>query len=83
MQGFVVAVIVLACSGYAVWALLPSVARRRAAGFALRAPWPGFIEKRLRRTATMASGCACNGCDAPAKAAPKEQAIRIHRRPSR
>ena len=93
MQGFVVGLIVLGCTAYAVWALLPAGPRRTLAATMARAPWPGFIAQRLQKAATAASGCGCgcDGCDrAPGKKShtgaslpPGEQPIQLHPRRAR
>lgn len=66
LQQLAVALIVLACSGYAAWTLMPASLRQR-------------LGARLGLKST-ASGCgACSGC-APAKPA-AAQPVRIVRRP--
>lgn len=80
MQDLLVALIVLACTGYALWVLMPAALRRAAASRALRWPWPAAIAARLQKAARVSGGCGCDGCDA--KPAPKPgapQPIRIHR----
>jgi len=82
MQDILVALIVGACTGYAVWVLMPAAARRAIARRVLDWPWPEAIGKRLRRTAQAPTGCGCNGCDAGSKpAASTTHTIRIHRQP--
>jgi len=86
MQDLLVGVIVFGCFCYAVNALMPSSLRRAAAGRLARWPhWPGPVAQRLQKAAQVSSGCGCDGCDVPAKAAAaagagKAQPIRIHRR---
>jgi uncharacterized protein DUF6587 len=77
MQGLIVAVIVVACMGYAAWTLMPSAARRVLAGVLLKRSWPAWIEQPLRRAAQPAGGCGgCGSCDDSQAARP----IRIQRR---
>ena len=82
MQDLAVALIVIACTVYAVWALMPTAARRAIALRVLVWPWPDVIGKHLRRTAQAPTGCGCNGCDSAKPAVGNtSQPIRIHRRP--
>ena len=80
MQTLIVALLVAGCSIYAAWTLMPTAARRAIASLLLKLPLQGGFERTLRRAATMASGCGCDGCDhAPAaKAAPKRAAPASH-----
>ena len=86
MQDLIVGLIVLGCFGYAVNVLMPSALRRTVAARLARWPaWPAPIARRLQRAAQVPVGCACDGCDVPAKTAAaaqagKGQTIRIHRR---
>jgi len=80
MQNLIVALIVCACTGYAVWVLMPSALRRTVAHQALRWPWPQAIATRLQKAAKVSGGCGCDGCDAKPPVS-KAQPIRIHRRP--
>lgn len=64
MQSLLVALIVSACAGYALWVLMPAALRRA-------------VARRLGREAP--SGCgACGGCG-PQPAAGTAQPIRVHR----
>ena len=63
MQSMIVALIVLGCSGYVVWTLMPAAARRSAAIALLRLPLPARLTVRLRKAAQASSGCGCSGCD--------------------
>ena len=82
MQTLIVALLVLACSVYAVWTLMPSAARRALATVLLRWPLPAAIASRLRRAAAAAPGCGCDGCDhVPAKKPAATQVMTFHRRP--
>jgi hypothetical protein len=70
LQSTIVALLVLGCSVYAVWKLMPSAARRALASSMLRLPLPVVLAERLRRHAQAASGCGCDGCDRAAPKAP-------------
>lgn len=85
MQNLIVALIVVACTGYAVWTLMPAALRRAAAQRLQRWPWPERIASGLRRAALAPTGCGCDaGCDIKKKpAASASQPIHIHRRPVR
>lgn len=63
LQSLVVALLVLACSVYAAWTLMPAAARRAIALQLLKLPLPGVFEAPLQRAASKASGCGCDGCD--------------------
>jgi hypothetical protein len=87
IQGLIVALLVLGCTCYAAWKLMPSVARRSLAAALLRIPnLPAAVQTGLRRNAAAASGCGCDGCDhaspKPAKAA-SAQPITFHPRSRR
>ena len=85
MQIMIVALLVLGCSVYAAWTLMPAVARRAIASSVLRLPLPNRIAARMRKAAAVSSGCGCDGCDnAPIKAAAKApQVVTFHPRPPR
>ena len=88
MQSSIAHLLVAACSLYALWTLMPALARRRLATGLLRLPHlPGRIEARLRKSAETSSGCGCDGCDRserkPAAEAPPQQTITFHRRTRR
>ena len=57
IQSVAVALIVGACLLYAVWTLMPAVARRTLAGALLRLPLPPPLAARLKKTVAAASGC--------------------------
>ncbi len=84
MQNLLVALIVLACTVYAVWALLPAGWRRSLAARLAAAPWPAPIQRRLQQAAQRGNACGCNGCDRGAPSAkppaPDAQPIRFHPR---
>ena len=82
MQTLIVALLVIGCSAYVVWSLMPAAARRSTAAVLLRLPLPGAVASRLREATQASSGCACSGCDrAEKKPQPAaEQPITVHRR---
>jgi cytochrome c553 len=86
LQSIVVALIVLACTAYAVWTLMPSAARRALATAMLRFTLPSAIAKPLQRATQAASGCGgCDGCGdaAPKKAPGSAQPLVFQRRLTR
>ena len=84
-QNLAVALIVGACTVYALWSLMPAAARRAVATHALRLPLPSVLAAPLRRAAKPAQGCGCDGCDraAVAPAAIEPQRVTFHPRPRR
>lgn len=81
MQNLLVALIVVACAVYAVWALLPSGWRRGVAARLATGPWPPRMKRRLQQAAQAGNACGCNGCDRAAPSAePEAQPIRFHPR---
>ena len=84
MQTLIVALLVIGCSTYATWTLMPAAARRAIASWLLKLPLPDAFAAKMRKAATVSSGCGCDGCDhAPTKkavpAAP--QVVAFHPRP--
>jgi hypothetical protein len=75
VQELVVAVLVVACSAYAAWTLMPAPARRGIALSLLKLTLPAALAARLRKHAVATSGCACDGCDRSAVAKPKGGAV--------
>ena len=79
MQGLIVALVVVACTVYAVWTLMPGAARRSLAGSMLKIVLlngrqiggESRLTVKLRRAAQASSGCACDGCDRAPKTAPQ------------
>jgi len=83
MQSLVVALIVLACSAYAAWTLMPSALRRSLALRALKMSLPESLARAFRKAAQPAG--ACGGCDNCGDAKDKPvatgvQKITFHRR---
>ena len=88
-QSLIVALLVTACSSYAVWTLMPSAARRTLAGWILKLPLPALLAAPFERAARAASGCGCDGCDRselkpkPAAEANTARPLTFHPRPPR
>jgi hypothetical protein len=91
LQTLVVALLVVGCSVYAAWSLMPGAARRAIALRLLKLNPPALFARPLQRAVTKAAGCGCDGCDhAPLRAgaapaagdapAAKEQPIVFQRR---
>ncbi|QAZ38086.1 hypothetical protein C1M51_00850 [Methylibium sp. Pch-M] len=86
MQHLVVGLLVVLCSVYALWSLMPAALRRPLAGWLLRAPGVGQggrLASVLRRAAAGPNACGCDGCDARPAARPGADAavpIRILRK---
>ncbi len=83
LQHLVVALLLIGCTAYAGWALMPAAARRALATALLKLPLlPSALTARLRKAATASSGCGCDGCDnapnTPAAKAP--QVVTFHRK---
>lgn len=82
-QHLTVFFVVLACSLYALWVLMPSAARRFLASRLVRLPLGAPLRSVFQRAASRSGGCDCSGCDKVvdkhAKAQPK--VIRIHTAP--
>jgi hypothetical protein len=74
-QHVAVAFLVVACSTYAAWSLMPAAARRGIAVSLLRLPLPAAIAMRLRKLAVAASGCGCDGCDRSTAVKPTAGAV--------
>jgi hypothetical protein len=85
MQTWIVALLVVGCTAYASWTLMPAAARRAIASTLLKLPLPEAFAAKMRKAATVSSGCGCDGCDsAPAKSAPTaQQVVTFHPRPKR
>jgi hypothetical protein len=85
MQTIVVALIVIVSFAYAAQTLMPAALRRSLARWlAAWSHWPAPLARRLQRAARVPmTGCGCEGCDLPAKAATgagQLQPIHIQRR---
>ena len=83
MQDLLVALIVVACAVYAVWALLPMAWRRALAQRLVAAPSPAPIKRWLQQAAQPAqagNACGCDGCGAGAPKPADVKPIRFHPR---
>jgi hypothetical protein len=85
MQELLVGLIVLGCTLYAVWALLPPSWRRHAAQSLANGPWPAVVQRALHRAGDAGScgGSGCKGCQTTGTGAQPpagEQPIRFHPR---
>ena len=82
-QHYIVFALVVGCSIYALWALMPAVARRfiakRLAQWPLGAAW----KARFQQAASGAAHCDCGGCDKVAdRGLPaKSKVVQFHVRP--
>jgi hypothetical protein len=84
-QYLVVAFVVISCTLYASWALMPAALRRRSATALAALPWPGAVARWLARQAAPGTGSGCDGCARSTLAIPKASAgastpITFHRR---
>jgi hypothetical protein len=83
-QSLIVALLVVSCSVYAAWTLMPAGLRRAIAQRLLNWSLPALLARPLRRAMKPAS--ACGGCDSCAgdaadkPAATASKPITIHRR---
>jgi hypothetical protein len=77
-QVLIVALIVMACTAYVAWTLMPAAARRAIAGAALRLSLPAWLAKPFVNAAKPAS--ACGGCDncGDTAAKPAVQTVKFH-----
>ena len=95
IQSIVVALLVIGCSAYAAWSLMPAAARRALAGALVnvtaRWPLPDAVTSRLNAAANR-SAAGCGGCDScgPTPAVPNAkqlpagtQPLVFHRKPPR
>jgi hypothetical protein len=85
VQDLIVGVLVLACSAYAAWALMPASARRALAQRVLRWPLPAAMQRPFQKAMKPAGACGgCDNCgDEKPAARPAVQPIRFHRMPKR
>ncbi len=83
-QQVIVFLLVLGCSLYAAWKLMPAVARRAIARLALQLPLRGKFKDQMNKAAATgtAGGCDCSGCDqvVDKQRKPEEQVVRFHAR---
>ena len=84
-QLMIVSLLVTVCTLYAVWVLMPVVARRYVAQQLIRLPLGQTLKAPLVRAAAAPSGCDCSGCDkvVDVKNKGEAQPLRFHARPKR
>ncbi len=84
-QAFIVALIVLACSAYVAWTLMPAAARRAIAKRVLRLSLPTWLATPFRKATLPASACGgCDNCGDSAEAPPTSvQTVKFHPRTRR
>ena len=84
-QLLIVILTVSFCSLYAVWVLMPAVARRYVARRLIRLPLGQTLKAPLVRAAVASPGCDCSGCDKVVDVKNKgdAQPLRFHARPKR
>ncbi|HMC17348.1 MAG TPA: DUF6587 family protein [Albitalea sp.] len=81
LQSFVVALIVMGCSAYAAWSLMPAAARRAIATTVLRLSLPEFLAKPFAKALKPASGCGgCDSCGDEAAKPAAMQTVKFHPR---
>lgn len=82
-QHLIVFSVVLACSLYALWVLMPTALRRLLAARLVRLPLGSSLQAVFQRAATPSSGCDCSGCDTVVDRRRTQQpkVITIHRQP--
>jgi len=84
VQHLIVFSVVLACSVYALWVLMPSALRRVLAARLVRLPLGSSLRAVFQRAAAPSSGCDCSGCDTVVDRRPKatpQRVIRLHIQP--
>ena len=84
-QMVIVILLVTFCTLYAVWVLMPVVARRFVARQLIRLPLGQTLKAPLVRAAVASTGCDCSGCDkvVDVKSKGEAQPIRFHPLPKR
>ena len=83
MQTVIVSILVSLSAVYAVWTLCPKALRRRLAQALLRLPLPVPLQNTLQAAAVGKGGCACNGCDSPARSGVQPVVLVRSPRPAR
>ena len=80
-QSLVVAVIVAACATYAVWTLMPAMARRSVATLVLRLSLPERLARPFRKALGPAGACGgCDSCGGIPGAPAQVKTVTVHRR---
>ena len=83
MQALLTGLIVLGCSAYAAWALMPAAWRAALATTLLGWPLPAVLRTRLQAATQATSGCgSCGSCESSAKTPAKgaEHTVTFHKR---
>lgn len=82
-QHLIVFSVVLACSVYALWVLMPTTARRFLARRLVQLPLGAAWVARFQQAATASSGCDCSGCDkvVDLRRKARAQVVHFHARP--
>ena len=83
-QSLIVFSVVLACSVYALWVLMPSALRHWLAVRLVRLPLGAALHAVFQRAAKPTTGCDCSGCDAVVDHRPlhgPRRVIRLHVQP--
>jgi hypothetical protein len=73
-QSIIVAFLVIGCSVYAAWRLMPKAARRALARRLLELPLPSGVAGSLQKQLAPDNACGCDGCDKGTKAPPAPKA---------
>jgi hypothetical protein len=71
LQTVLMLLLVVACTVYSAWALMPAALRRKLAMALMRWPWTATLPA-INRAATAPTGCGCDGCDRAAPATKKD-----------
>ena len=84
-QTAIVVLLVIGCTAYAAWTLMPASARRVVAQALLKWPLPQRATALLQKHLVADSGCSCDGCDQGTKKREPAgtQQIRFHPRVKR
>ena len=80
-QQLIVFALVLGCSLYAAWMLMPAVARRPLAKVLVHLPVGSKLKVVFQKAAALgaASGCDCSGCDKVVDKQTKPAAVQVVR----
>ena len=79
-QQLIVFTVVLGCSLYAMWTLMPGAARRMLAKGLVQLPLGSRLKSVFRKAAVAPAGCDCSGCDkvVDRQRTPAVQVVRFH-----
>lgn len=78
LQHLVVFLLVTACCIYALWTLMPAIARRFIAKKMVKWPLGSTWKAWLQQAASESSGCGCSGCDKVVDQTRKQQPQVVH-----